>query len=1475
MATAELRTFIEDRLRVLDSSLDLSPGSPAQTEFIDPVIEYLGTDPFETDIDKFMTDRLSQEFPDIFAGDPSAYRDFFIKPLIIFLEPFKRETQSIKRNQSLRDPSLLSDDDADALVANWFDSRNTGGYAQGTVRTYFTNPTNVQVELTTRYYTADGKSYYPATPVSVTAEEMVFNRQGSLYFADIQVRAESTGSSFNIDVEQIVGVEGLFGVAKVSNLRKITDGSDTLSTEALIAQTEASLTERSLTNPRGITARVRSVFKDEVRAVQALGAKSPEMLRDYLIGTSSGDTWATGSVTLYGTIALFQCRFRTEKNLDYVPSAGDRLVLYSASWSPQVVTFTIEEVLGAPFAGGPGFGLAYLLRWSGTPPTVPASLDGQVVEGGMVRNTTIAIASPDAIGTDIVVESGKVHVFGRTDVYVRPVSVPESKAVLSSLVDESPIVERLGLTTAFPAENRFRDTGIDFDAEGVLPGDTLLIETGELAGTYSIAGVDGNDLIVSTVLQKSVTDPMRYRVARTVLVRLFDPKIPKLPFGTTATNDLQTLIGSTKVEVGVNVVDFGVRVGDTLRLLTGKDAGDYIVTAFDAALGGRGILLDRSMTASAGNLSYEIFTPLEKVERPLVRLKELMLLDAAKKSTGVQIPPAEPVAVIPVGEFTTARFDGTSHLRSGFVLPDMTGYVEDFGQLSADVAAAAVLGNDRRYSLQIDSKEGGTYKAMAFQDGSEGELLFPPDAFGSCSYFLATVEDTGASLPPYEDPRPGQALTLKDGPNAGSYLIKKVRKFKYRDAGANDLWVYFIQIHGTFPVDIFRQLIAFLDDTLVSPIPKIDWTASTLFPQIFTNFYASLGDSMRQGLINLVGGGSPPSAEALQAVAEGLTSTRYEWGIPAHGILRTLFQQPTLLQQHTADSANPTVFEYTTASGAVMTFRPDPSRYLSHPILPAVGVTEVEPLFYPRDLQSSAGPNSSVTFSTSDKPTVFALGVQAGDVLVVHERVTEVDGVIVRTVADTPRLVAETGSPFSAAMVGDLIFLEEGQDAGGYVVSAVESANTILVDRSPTTSSPGVLRKSSSASWGYDVGTSRDIITVPATEGLQDNTNFFNGLVGKWVTLTNVPCDPNDAYWQGSYEITEVFTSGGSILGAVVARSGNFPAGPIADGHIIVTDAPLSAPQAVSGAVSGPGTETVAGVPIRLYRDVPTEYPITTVTDSGTVSSIVVTGAVPISYGQPYSIRRPNIRRINPQAMAESQQGPFFYCDTTVVSLTPNPSANLKLGAYLTMKEGSYESFGYRHSVTDPAVSYSMREDGYLTLPTSVLPVFADDRKDNELSTLGSPVQVTYEKSDVVKRLQDFLDSGEDRSTAGDLLARHFLPAYITYEATYVGGSDTSVVAKDITDYINTLVVESPLDVSQVQSLIEKRGGDPITPTTVNSLVHDWRRRAWAEFSQNQLGPSTTVPYYGTPRVTFYIPGPDVSGQDVIPYGEHIKLVKT
>lgn len=1468
MASADLQSYIEDRLRALDPTIDLEPGSPAQVQFIAPMLARLGTDPIETNIDAFLTDRFAQEFPDIYASDPSVIRDTFVKPLIVFLEPFKREIQTIKNNQSLKNTTLLSDDDADSLAANVFETRDSGGFSVGVGRIYFPQPSNQQVDLTTRLFTSNGLSFFPTNTIGVTAEQMVFQRSGNLFYMDVPCRAENEGAEYDIEPGELSGIEGVFGAIRVTNIRKFNNGSAKLDTPTFLANAEQSLTERSLVTRRGAAARTREDFQTDVRAVQVIGSKDPEMQRDILVAASPGHAWLTGKVSLNDKIAFVQVR-TVEGTIDDAPVPGDTLYVYldaysySGAWaglseSVRFLRFTVEEVLTPRMDEVSPYRCAYFVRWSGDVPVGITLPNPAVLEGGFSKKGTVRISSlPDVGPVSLSVPNDAVHVYGHTDIYIRPILQKVSKAVFASLTDEQSLVERTSLQTG-SATNLVGDAAFDFPASGVEPGDVLIIETGPDAGSYIIRGAAGNQMRISANLSTTDnTGTIRYRIIKTIGVNPFEPKVPKFPFGALPANDLVTTIGSNLGVLGTDIINFGAAVGDVFRVLTGSDKGDFTIIGFDTVLGGKGILVDRPFAASNPNVSYQVFTALETVELPLVRIKQLLLLDSAKQSTGITIPPAEPVAVVPTGSLSSARVRATSQSRSGYVLPDITGYIS-----GGNVAAPS---GDRRYSLGFDPAD-GIYRSVSFADGTFSEFDFRSDAEGSCSYFLATAEDTGTAVnyPPV-DPRPGECLTIKNGPNAGSYLIKNVIKFKHRLASpTRDVWSYFIKIYGSFPVDIFRQLVTFLDDAQTAGaggagVTKITGAGSVSFPTFFSSTVSGLGAKLHTAL-NFYGAVSP-GATILQNTVDELTQVQYEWGDPARGVLRSYFTEPTLFEQHTADNEDPTIYKYKMDSGDFIHFRPDPNRYSKHELVPARLVADTDPLNYPRDGDfSTAGFG---LFTDGSRPAMFNIGVVAGDTLAVNEEVffhgtTKLRQTAVQTILGSTIITAPTtsGNIFTREMEGNLVSIEEGDDKGMYRVVTWIDGRNIMLDRALTVTTDAVLAQGLVGSYGLQTGD--NLITDSA------GTFNFTPYIGKYITIYGI-----DYNYAGSYEITAA-----PVLGTCeVTKTPDFPAfAAAADAHYLLTEAPVSPPENNATAL---GKEMIAARPIRMYDGVPTEDTIIFVAPFPNISRVQTTVVMKDGFKQPYRIYRNNVRRLNPTEIASKKEGSLYYFDTEVVSLEPQVSANLDQESYLVPEEGTYVSFGYRHVVANPTLSYSMLEAGTIEFPTSILPLDSEDSTENFISLVGTPVEVSYERADVVQQFQEFLDSPLDRVTSANMLARHFLPSYVSYDAVYEGGSAPSVIAADIFKYIDTLVVEQSVDVSEIEKLIEQRGGNPDTPTKVVIVLHDWDRKVWAEFSENEIGGTQTlVPYNGTPRVSYCTPGPDVSGQDPLPAGERINLTR-
>ena len=114
MSTDTLQDFVQARLLAFDPTIDLSDGSPAQDQVVDPVVRRFQPDPFEMSIEDFIDARLKQEIPTMSIQEGTGVRDLLVKPAQVLMDPISREVQLIKQGQSLANPDLLADTEADA-----------------------------------------------------------------------------------------------------------------------------------------------------------------------------------------------------------------------------------------------------------------------------------------------------------------------------------------------------------------------------------------------------------------------------------------------------------------------------------------------------------------------------------------------------------------------------------------------------------------------------------------------------------------------------------------------------------------------------------------------------------------------------------------------------------------------------------------------------------------------------------------------------------------------------------------------------------------------------------------------------------------------------------------------------------------------------------------------------------------------------------------------------------------------------------------------------------------------------------------------------------------------------------------------------------------------------------------------------------------------------------------------------------------
>ena len=171
--TEDLQAFVEEALLEYDPDIDLSEGSPAQIEVIDPIVNRFTPDPFEVDVPTYIRTRIQQEYPKLNAEEGDALADLLIKPMEALLDPIIREVEFLRKNKSLNNPDLLAPDEADALMGNFFVSRTRGEISVGNIRIYFNAPTAISLSLSNEAATSDGLKFIPATTQEISAEDML------------------------------------------------------------------------------------------------------------------------------------------------------------------------------------------------------------------------------------------------------------------------------------------------------------------------------------------------------------------------------------------------------------------------------------------------------------------------------------------------------------------------------------------------------------------------------------------------------------------------------------------------------------------------------------------------------------------------------------------------------------------------------------------------------------------------------------------------------------------------------------------------------------------------------------------------------------------------------------------------------------------------------------------------------------------------------------------------------------------------------------------------------------------------------------------------------------------------------------------------------------------------------------------------------------------------------------------------------
>lgn len=240
------------------------------------------------DVQAYLTEKIREDFPDFELREGSVFVDFFIKPLVIILQPVRNEIENVRLLQTLLNYQQMSVAELDSLIANIFLGRRSGTLSAGSVRLFFLEPRATTILQGTAALHTSGLRFLANDTVSVSSAAMSVNIDGALYHMDVPVTAEAPGAEYNIERGTLVALEvPVTGVIRVTNPEAFSGGLSTESNTEFFNRAQTAVTVRNLVNDRSIVTTLLDKFP-VVKAVQPIGFNDPEMGRDLLTITLPG-----------------------------------------------------------------------------------------------------------------------------------------------------------------------------------------------------------------------------------------------------------------------------------------------------------------------------------------------------------------------------------------------------------------------------------------------------------------------------------------------------------------------------------------------------------------------------------------------------------------------------------------------------------------------------------------------------------------------------------------------------------------------------------------------------------------------------------------------------------------------------------------------------------------------------------------------------------------------------------------------------------------------------------------------------------------------------------------------------------------------------------------------------------------------------------------------------------------------------------
>ncbi|CAB4130605.1 Baseplate protein J-like [uncultured Caudovirales phage] len=1434
MSTDSLQDFIEARLRAYDPLIDLTPGSPAQEQIVQPLITRFEPDPLEMNVEDFIVARLQQELPDMNVSEGTGVRDFLVKPDQLLIDPIIREVQLIKQGQSLLNPELLADAEADALVANFFVSRNLGQLATGRVRLYFNAPIAINVTIGNTCYTASGLRYLPTTIQSISAEAMWLNQSGSLYYFDINVTAESAGADYNINAGDIVGITNLTVAVRVTNLNKFSNGLIDEDTTSLIQRAQQSITERSLVVPRGTVARLNDQFSD-LSQIQVIGTLDPEMNRDIITGGDLGEVLLSGSDGYAeddGRGGTTTTRFKT--------LFGDFTSAFNVGSVSNAYLITNEAAYG---------------------------VDGQVATQGYFQSLTVSFTDADigailvlvsavntlnkgvfkidtVVGTNVVTlidSAGSAWVGSAETGIVWLLLRGQRQTLISEVLSTNELLlESAIATTPHPLSWTIRRKELTLSniPGGMLFGDqanTMQSDEVHIGGCTDFY-VRGTDVTPQTLVLPAIED--------------------EFPLVKSNTGETKVAYNSFLFDSSVDFVASGVLPGASLTIKSGVNAGTYKIlrVGLDPAYGG---------SYSPHYVQVDVTGPLfsdtlEVLDNTYVIVGSItldLISPYSMKGIGSYGQSAQASKV-----FTTT--DGVDFVALGASVGDVLRIKEGLDAGDYSITAFSGTGNRNLLLSRTIAHTNANLSWEIFR--ANAGIQLPLVRVTSVDLLDGSSQPTGDIIP-YSEPVDARSTAFS---NAGHGIKASTANAQLGIIGNVDLSSLSYPIVPyttvTIRVNVVTKIINLTGATSAANVVDLinaQWPniASTIIEVTAnTSTYTHLTLRSSDKWIHVVGA---------QGISVGLVTGDDNRQIKADVDWDTVVSQYGL--RAAVDAVNITsgvdvgcfylvtvasdrlfAVGFDESSGTVRFFSPS----LSASLTVGARSTGLARIYFldPTSFEVHGAYHPALK-NTTDNPANNAIGrsIESDESPVTYFTV-DLNGASLRYVPD-PELAYEIVPTTGAAIPNNLTIRPNGfqYDVGSddappgvlgknsrntkvdFIANLVKVGDLIDITYQPvqgTNDLAALLTATPSALVGKDLilkveGVSKTITFTSDTTTPEKVIEAVNDGVGMEIAFIESIL-PAAKYIRLEADIRILIVAGSAI------GSGLLGLDTVSDNLSLA--ATLN-PYEVIALYGEEANDGLNPYKIQIWSVANQEEPPT------------VAGREQAHH---FTVRRTGVQRLHTTPMAKQTENGLYYMDVELVSDGSGDAWNIP--ADMRFIATGYTSDGYKLVVADSNLSYSMLEQVKMVLSKSILAEGQSDTPTAAITLTDQNIQVNYENSSTVRGVQSFASGDLDRVLTASILVRHLQPSYVSFDLNYTGGSSEDKVRSDINEYLAALTPTDRVESSSVQDKPKRRGASFVSnPITLLAITHDEERNILVERSTNYVSHSRLSTFFpGTINIT-------------------------